>query len=302
MKLIDRVKNIFTEEVEEEVKVEPVPTRTKKDTAFSDSIDSFDEVKVVKEEIKKPVFFTDHDFEDMNNYQKNRFDENFDRFSEPRREETRKETDRKSYNGSYREPRVSKDEIENGYRDAYGSSKPKAYTDPYQTKEKKEERVFKPTPIISPVYGILDKNYHKDDIVTKSEVTYTPVDGLSVDTVRKKAYGTLEDELENTLFGSNSILFNNKTEDDNSDDNFFGELEEEARPDLFDDFEEENNDDSEKNIRDLEEITMDIGKELNSLLNKKEASKSRVESKKIEDDDLFDLIDTMYEEDFDHAN
>ena len=42
---------------------------------------------------------------------------------------------------------------------------------------------------------------------------------------------------------------------------------------------------------------MDIGKELNSLLNKKETSKSRIESKKIEDDDLFDLIDNMYEED-----
>lgn len=29
------------------------------------------------------------------------------------------------------------------------------------------KKVFKPSPIISPVYGVLDKNYHKEDIVTK---------------------------------------------------------------------------------------------------------------------------------------
>lgn len=295
MKLFEKVKNMFTEEVEEEVKVEQVPAKSKKEVSFSESIDSFEDVKVEKEEIKKPVFFTDHDFEDINNYQKKRFDDQFDSYDEPRKEPKKVEPERKKYSSSYMESRNYREEREPEYRDVYGSNKKTTYTETYTEKPKKEERVFKPTPIISPVYGILDKNYHKDDIVTKKEVSYTPVDGLSVDTVRKKAYGTLEDELENTLFGSNSILFNNKDEAENND-NFFEDLEEEARPDLIDDFEEPKND-PDKNIKDLEEITMDIGKELNSLLNKKEASKTRVESKKIEDDDLFDLIDTMYEED-----
>lgn len=295
MKLFEKVKNMFTEEVEEEVKVEQVPSKQKREVAFSDSIDSFDDVKVEKEEIKKPVFFTDHDFEDMNNYQKNRFDDSFDKYNEPRKIEKRTDSERGAYSKSYLDTVDYRDDRDEEYKNVYGSNKKTSYTETYKEKEKKEERVFKPTPIISPVYGILDKNYHKDDIVTKKEVSYTPVDGLSVDTVRKKAYGTLEDELENTLFGSNSILFNNKDEEVNND-NFFGDLEEEARPDLLDNFNDDKPSSDEK-IKDLEEITMDIGKELNSLLNKKETSKSRIESKKIEDDDLFDLIDNMYEED-----
>jgi len=44
---------------------------------------------------------------------------------------------------------------------------------------------------------------------------------------------------------------------------------------------------------------MDIGKELDSLINKKENIKSREEKNKNieEEDDLFNLIDTMYEGD-----
>jgi len=38
---------------------------------------------------------------------------------------------------------------------------------------------------------------------------------------------------------------------------------------------------------------MDIGKELNTLLNKKETTKKEEK----DEDDLFDLIDTMYEGD-----
>ena len=72
--------------------------------------------------------------------------------------------------------------------------------------EKEEKKMFKPTPIISPVYGILDKNYHKEDIVNRAEVKDTPSKENPIDVVRDKAYGSLEDELENTLFG-NSILF-----------------------------------------------------------------------------------------------
>ena len=43
----------------------------------------------------------------------------------------------------------------------------------YETKEtleSKKESTFKPSPVISPVYGILDKNYRKEEVVTKKEV------------------------------------------------------------------------------------------------------------------------------------
>lgn len=44
---------------------------------------------------------------------------------------------------------------------------------------------FKPTPIISPVYGILDQNYSKDDIIVKTDIGVK----TSLEEVRKKAYG-----------------------------------------------------------------------------------------------------------------
>lgn len=69
---------------------------------------------------------------------------------------------------------------------------------------KEEKKIFKPTPIISPVYGVLDKNYHKEDIKQKNNSSisaYYNHKDVSIDDIRKKAYGTLEDDLEITLFG-----------------------------------------------------------------------------------------------------
>lgn len=60
-------------------------------------------------------------------------------------------------------------------------------------------RRFRPSPIISPVYGVLDKNYKKDDIVEKNMVFHLQDEEINVDAVRKKAYGTLEDEIESAF-------------------------------------------------------------------------------------------------------
>lgn len=88
--------------------------------------------------------------------------------------------------------------------------------------EKKEEpKTFKPTPIISPIYGILDKNYHKDDITSK-KVNYSeyrdPSKPLSIDEVRKKAYGTLEDDIETSLFTKSSIFMEPESEKDSKEE------------------------------------------------------------------------------------
>jgi len=81
-------------------------------------------------------------------------------------------------------------------------------TVPFEKKKvevrREEKKNFKPTPIISPVYGVLDKNYHKEDIKqknTSSSSAYYNHKDVSIDDIRKKAYGTLEDDLEVTLFG-----------------------------------------------------------------------------------------------------
>ena len=297
MKLFEKVKNMFTEEVEEEVKIEQVPPKVKKENV-PNVIDSFEDIKIEKEETKKPVFFTDQDFDDLEKKQQTRKKkvepEPISRSDyKPIRNEYNQT--RSDYNSNFRE--IKREDYSNTKPEIYGGNQVNIYNDPY--KEKKEEHVFKPTPIISPVYGILDKNYHKEDIVSKNDMEYKTVNTpSSIDVVRKKAYGTLEDELENTLFGSNSILFNKKDEDNNSNDDFFSELESESSPDLLNNYENDNVLDNEKKIKDLEEITMDIGKELNSLMNKKDSlKKSETKTLEEDDDDLFNLIDNIYEGD-----
>ena len=65
---------------------------------------------------------------------------------------------------------------------------------PYGGYERKEEKTyFKPSPIISPIYGILDKNYKKEDVREKKEVRITSNytrSNVSVDDIRNKAYGS----------------------------------------------------------------------------------------------------------------
>ena len=104
------------------------------------------------------------------------------------------------------------------------------------------------------------------------------VNESSIDAIRNKAYGTLEDELENTLFGSNSILFKKDDETEKVEIN-----------EVSDDV--------------LSDLTDDISKELDELLIKKERyieeldDKVELPSTDISDDDLLGFIDsTLYKE------
>lgn len=214
MGLLDKMKNLFTDEVEEEpiksevIQVEiPAPAKEeKKEVAPL-------EPKVEKKEPTQPIFFDDAYFKEL--------------------EQPKKEVVKSSYLKE-------------------------------QTKVKEEKKHFKPTPIISPVYGVLDKNYNKEDIapVKEKKISYTNT-SVSIDEVRKKAYGTLEDDLENTLIGNNSILFNQELKNED----LFDELvEEPAEIDIIDD-----------DVNMIEE----------HMAPKKENP--------ITESELFDLIDSMYE-------
>lgn len=85
------------------------------------------------------------------------------------------------------------------YRGDYKANREQSREILTKTLEKKEEhKVFTPSPIISPVYGVLNENYNKDDIKNRTDEKKR-VEPLDLDTVRKKAYGTLEDEIEVSL-------------------------------------------------------------------------------------------------------
>lgn len=144
---------------------------------------------------------------------------------------------------------------------------------------------FRPTPILSPVYGVLDKHYEKDNMPEKAkgksvaiEKQEKPVD---IDDIRKKAYGTLEDELEKTM--TDEIDLFESDEEENTEIDVLN-----LNSNLSDDVSLEASKvtigDAEENFDDFG-ITYDSNKLTDELLNDEDDEK----------EDLFDMIDSMYE-------
>lgn len=200
--------------------------------------------------------------------------------------------------------------------------------------EKKEERGgFKPSPIISPIYGVLDKNYRKEDVREKRDVRLTSYsrDSINIDDVRNKAYAKAEEKSNKSVKGIEKLDSEEKKpvfEEEDDDTN------------LLVDLSKENDKPSVKEVTmgDALEYFQDLGLEYNvdymdaskerasgrrvkesyddnsemfSIQDKKEEEKSesipKVEDKPpvinnsndidVENDDnLFDLIDSMYDE------
>ncbi len=177
-------------------------------------------------------------------------------------------------------------------------------------------KVFKPSPIISPVFGIQDKNYSKDEIKQRQEpiIRHESKD-MNYDSVRRKAYGTLEDELENTLSSITKDETVEKVVEEAN--NFDKEENNKSIEDLLNEIEINKN----MSIGDIEERIKDLHEEKekldNSFNDTKEEPLETVPSHSFLDDsnkvakdeeesddsfdktlehDLFNLIDSMYEE------
>lgn len=298
MGLLEKVKNLFTEEVEEPIvrkeepkreiqkqerKVEIAPAR--RETALL--LEEEKEEVVLPKKEEKNLYFSDEDFEDL---------------KKPKVLEEK------------REKKVDLKEFYQGRK---------------QEIKKEDKKVFKPSPIISPVYGILDKNYKKDDITTKDIFVSHKSDKVTVDDIRNKAYGVLEDDLESNLVGDTITVSNN--EDPSID--IFEELE--TRENKNKDVEIEKDDLSselQKQKQQIEEINEIIkntvspdkekvtSRKIDNILeeldeieemipNKEEKNKENVDKEEIvnkeeikennndemEESDLFNLIDSMYE-------
>ena len=157
-----------------------------------------------------------------------------------------------------------------------------------------EEKKFHPSPIISPVYGILDKNYTPDEITNRETKEFSRK--LDVDDVRKKAFGFNEDKdipkkvLEKT---EDDLILEEKLEKAKTIDELLKESSDEVI-DLNEEMEEADTLELTQEINDLDLDDLDIKQE-------KEEEVSKIDDKEaiLEDDntesDLFDLIDSMYE-------
>lgn len=276
MKFLEKMKNLFTEEVEEvveekQIKKEvkqveiPAPVPKKEEIKIEDKIEKISDSSIINREdkVKVPIYFDDKDFEDLQRPIKK---------VEPVREK----------------PKFQAESVE---------------AKPYQPVVH-EKKTFKPSPIISPVYGVLDQNYTKDDIVAKKDVSisyHRKLDKLTVDDVRQKAYGTLEDELEDTLFGRNGYI---ETKEENlksikENDSLFDGLIEDTKPIItreeYHGTHEEKNDES-INQKEVDNLSLEIEKQKAKLDEINKFIKSNVQEESLKNNDLSENGDIMLDE------
>lgn len=157
-----------------------------------------------------------------------------------------------------------------------------------------QPKIFKPSPIISPIYGILDKDYKKDEVISKPVREEKPVikdSATTYDTVRRKAYGTLEDELEDTLNSMNKLTPEAISKEVNKIDESVNELDKKTNKieDLISKIESTTSDVSVGELEDKMELEH-FDDEDDEPVSEKTMTNSTLEH------DLFNLIDSMYDD------
>lgn len=314
MGVFEKLKNVFFEEeyveVEEPVKKKPAKEQIAKKIELPE-IRKKKEKKEIKEEPveivpeveeEKELEISDRDIVKSNN-NGFKFPMNFE-------EEDFKNEDYKEIKPEVK--REHKVEQKREKVDAYKEQEEKPYTTNYQglyegSLDIKKKKEFKPTPIISPIYGVLDKNYTKDEIVTKKEIRISSSPkNVDLDSVRQKAYGDLASDITASMYEDVE-----EKDEKKGEDNLLYDLNEEDSPAV-----------NKVTVGDAEEYYNDLGLEYNidyKDTSKEKATGRRVKKeepkeekvtkkekkvKEIETDDeetvvednLFDLIDSMYED------
>lgn len=295
MGFMDKLKNIFFEEEEdEEIVEEPVKEKQEK------------EVVIKKVEIPK-----------RNRVEEYKVPEEEQEEIKPQKENVSKNTEIKKENKTQdlifddedfilEQPKQVPKETTYTKQETYKTRENKEVvkTESYYKKEtpkyeytKKEEtkKVFTPSPIISPIYGILDKNYKKEEVKEKKEIRLsTRPTKMDFDSVRNKAFG----DLENDLFPSTPISEEKKKE------------KEEVRPRNINRLYDMTNKDEKPSIEkvtlgEADEYFRDLGLAYNTdykdiskdISDGKIPDDSKKKEKKEEtlEDNLFDLIESMYD-------
>ena len=279
MGLIGKLKNIFYDEEIVEVKEEPTVREEKKEEIRKPRIE---EIQVQKEEKIENTYSERELFKSEPTFKFPVIDEDDDEPVQTRSRVNTIDLDR-------REPAKRPERVTERINEIH---KPSINTT--INKERNTEKTFTPSPVISPVYGILDKNYTKEEIKEKIETSKRPSESeFNYDYVRRKAYGTLEDELENTLTKLNNEV-DKKVKEETKDDNS------KSIEELLTEIEENAN----ISVGDLEEKIKDeyeLEEEQTPVLEEKEEIKIENDLSLDADDktlehDLFNLIDSMYKD------
>ena len=294
MGLVSKLKNILFEE--EEVEIPVIEKKEKKPEVVREykEIPKKEEVKVTNYQNYdnlEPAIHEEKKMEEkarINNYNdtvsereifKSEKTFNFPAFDE-------EEFD--SYVPRKRPTNVMEHERKQEKKTEYKTDYRKEYKRIEKTEEVKEVKKFKPSPIISPVYGILDKNYTPDEITTRTEA---PSRSLDVDSVRKKAFGPKEEKIEKIDVKDEEILVDKELEERLEKARTIDELLKDSSDEVINIDEALDEEESLESFSSMEHLD-----EVEEELPKREEVKKEVD---LEDDtlenDLFDLIDSMYE-------
>ncbi len=165
------------------------------------------------------------------------------------------------------------DKKEESYTESIKKDNNYGYTKSYY--ESKETKTFTPSPIISPIYGILDKNYKKEEVITRREIKITSNrDKVDLDSVRSKAFGESSDEIKKEVV--TRVEKEEKIYDVNT-----------TKPSVRG-----------VTLEDADEYYRDLGLAYNVDYSDKGKDKSISRTKEKEsklEDNLFDLIESMYD-------
>ena len=271
MGVLDKVRDFFYDDEEEFEEVKKKPSKHNKDKK--------EKIKIIDKEDKKELKVEKQDISERELFKAERtFNFPFDVDDEVK-EETKKI-----------EVEEIKEEVK---QNTFKETKPlsiRNYTKYEKEKEVEEEsKKFKPTPVISPIYGILDKNYKKEDLlINDTKKSSGEEKKLDYETVRKRAYSNMYEKEE----GDSKGIFFNLDEDNKKEENdeeevkiIYNDVDEEIEKDFIDD---KNKTIGEK----IEEYEKSLEKETDNETDEDILSETK-------EQDLFNLIDNMYNSDDD---
>ena len=318
MGLFDKLKNVFFEEEEVEIdekdETRRIPVAKKIDVSETKKEEPEKEEVVKEEKIEEAPVEPERDFKfpmgfDDKDFEVEKTIEIFGPIKDKEEEEPKVEevvSDEPPMEVPVEENDYRYEEEEESYeipayREEIREEKREIYHKLYEGKEKapEEKTGFTPSPIISPIYGILNKNYKKEQIVTKGELKKSEpvVVKDELDLVREKAYGDLAGEITASI--EDEVIDIDEEEPPKEKEDLLYDLNEEESPTV-----------KTVTVGDAEEYFNDLGLEYNvdykvekeEKEEKPEKKQTRVEklneenSKDEDDKNLFDLIDAMYED------
>ena len=300
MSFVKKLKDIlFEEEVEENTEPIKIKEEVKKEDVFKEEVNKINKVNSFNEEIllknegpsERELFRKENSFQ-FPDFDEEEFASSMERNKIPVKPQVKPKSNALEYE---RKKTIEK-------RTDYGRY------ERVETKEYTEKKKFKPSPIISPVYGVLNQDYRAEDIVNRKEDT----SNISIEEVRKKAFEpteakktvsvVLKDEDEDSKITEPVVTFFEEKESiklndvKENDYKSIDDLLEAASSDTISFDNEEVND--EVSIEDTLEIpknnNLDVIEEELEKLDAEEVPKKNIDDAL--DNDLFELIDSMYDD------